>query len=127
MAFIKLTEELEKRSIHYIKHDVSEQDPYGRVEIDIDDNHTVEIVEIPYFNQWLPHTTLWQFMVQLKSREFSEEEVIALNHQLPIGFISFFPEDNKPYFKYTNWMNNGDSYDRVIDCIAVVQIVIENL
>ena len=127
MAFIKLTEELKKRDIFFEKYAVSEKDPYGRVEIDIDDEHTVEIVEIPYFNQWIPHAILWQFIVQLKNKKYAHDDLIKINHQLPVGFISLFPDDGEPYFKYTCWINSDESYDRVIDCIAVVQIIIENL
>lgn len=126
MAIQALSQYLQKDDIPHKTFPISGKDPLGRVAMPIQDL-VLEIVEIPNFDQWIERSRLWQFIIQFSEDSFSSEKIISLNHQLPIGFLSHFPNEKIIYFKYTLWLSNDEDFHKVSEAIHCIRTIIANI
>ena len=130
MGIHKISEYLQELDIVHDLIEPQSSDPLGKVNIPLENlglKNDLEIVEVPNFNTWIPHSSLWQFFYSFDSKELENIDINKMNYQLPVGMISKSPDSDYSYYKYTFWLDSTESYLKIQEAIHVVGTILESI
>lgn len=106
---------------------IGPNEPLGRIVIRTNSNLEINISLISGFENWIKYSSLWQFYIEVHEDKVGKLNTELLNHQLPIGFFGYHPDDNSIYFKYSYWINEDIGYQPVFDTIRVIKIIMDEV
>lgn len=130
MGIQKISEYLHEIDIVHELVEPKESDPLGKINIPLENlglKNNLEIVEVPNFNTWIPHSNLWQFFYSFESNELGDTDINKLNYLLPVGQISYLPESEETYYKYSFWLNSSDSHLKIQESIHIIGLILESI